>query len=251
MAGQRSERNGVQSRRLWAPAIGVDRHVVIEGLVADARKIRDAFDGLERTGIDEISYRRGHKYLMVVVDHDTARWCGARPATTGPRCRASSMSSATNAGRSRLISADAAEWTGDCATTTCKTAVLCLERFHIVRWASQALDVVRRWEWNTLRTTGLGDRAKHLKNGGYALWKKPEDLTDRQANKLAWIARHNHQLYRACLLEEQLRLVFQHRRAQAEAMLDAWMAWARRCQILRSSSSTTASRSTAPASSPP
>ena len=26
-----------------------------------------------RIGIDEISYRRGHKYLMVVVDHDTGR----------------------------------------------------------------------------------------------------------------------------------------------------------------------------------
>lgn len=39
-------------------------------VVADARVLRDPFDGLERIGIDEISYRRGHKYLMVVVDHD-------------------------------------------------------------------------------------------------------------------------------------------------------------------------------------
>ena len=42
-------------------------------VVADARTVRDPFDGLERIGIDEISYRRGHKYLMVVVDHDTGR----------------------------------------------------------------------------------------------------------------------------------------------------------------------------------
>lgn len=78
-------------------------------------------------------------------------------------------------------------------------------------WATQALDVVRRWVWNTLRRMGLGDRAKQLKNCRYALWKNREDLTDRQATKLAWIAKHNHRLYRAYLLKEQLRLVFQHR----------------------------------------
>ena len=70
-----------------------------------------------------------------------------------------------------------------------------------------------------------------MKNCRYALWKNPEDLTARQAAKLAWIARHNHQLYRAYLLKEQLRLVFQHRGDEAVAMLDAWLAWARRSQI--------------------
>ena len=44
-------------------------------VVADARTAQDPFDGLARIGIDEISYRlrRGHKYLMVLVDHDTGR----------------------------------------------------------------------------------------------------------------------------------------------------------------------------------
>ena len=38
-------------------------------------------------------------------------------------------------------------------------------------------------------------------------------------------------LYRAYLLKEQLRLVFHHRGDQAVAMLDAWLAWARRSRI--------------------
>ena len=97
--------------------------------------------------------------------------------------------------------------------------------------ASQALDVVRRWVWNLLRRMDLPGHAKQLKNCRYALWKNPEDLTARQAAKLAWIARHNHRLYRAYLLKEQLRLVFAHRGGEAVAMLDAWLAWARRCQI--------------------
>ena len=48
-------------------------------VVVDARAVRDPFDGLVRIGIDEISYRRGHQYLMVVVDHDSGRlvWAAA------------------------------------------------------------------------------------------------------------------------------------------------------------------------------
>ena len=126
---------------------------------------------------------------------------------------------------------DAAEWIGDCALAACENATLCLDPFHICRWASQALDVVRRWIWNALRQLGLAGHAKHLKGCCYALWKNPEDLTDRQQVKLAWIAKHNQRLYRAYLLKEQLRLVFQHRGAEAVAMLDDWLAWAHRSQI--------------------
>jgi transposase len=61
--------------------------------------------------------------------------------------------------------------------------------------------------------------------------EQPEDLAVRQAAKLAWIARHNHRLYRAYLLKEQLRLVFAHRGHEAVAMLDVWLAWDRRCRI--------------------
>lgn len=201
-------------------------------VVADSRARADPFDGLVRIGIDEISYRRGHKYLMVVVDHDTGRLVWAAPghdkATLGGFFELLGPERAANI---TLVSADAAEWIGEVALTACPNAELCLDPFHIVRWATAALDVVRRWVWNTLRKIGLAGRAKHLKGCRYALWKNPEDLTDRQQAKLAWIATHNRQLYRAYLLKEQLRLVFAHRGAEATAMLDAWLEWARRSQI--------------------
>ena len=57
--------------------------------------------------------------------------------------------------------------------------------------ATDALDVVRRWVWNTLRKVGLAGQAAYLKGCRCALWKNPETLTDRQAGKLAWVARHN------------------------------------------------------------
>jgi transposase len=37
---------------------------------ADVDAVVDRFAGLRRIGIDEISYKRSHKYLLVVIDHD-------------------------------------------------------------------------------------------------------------------------------------------------------------------------------------
>ena len=46
--------------------------------VADGRDTNDLLDGLTRIGIDEIAYRKGHRYLTCVVDHATGRlvWAG-------------------------------------------------------------------------------------------------------------------------------------------------------------------------------
>ena len=73
--------------------------------------------------------------------------------------------------------------------------------------------------------------AAALKRSRYALWKNPENLTSRQQAKLAWIAKTDPRLYRAYLLKEGLRLVFQLDHDEAEAALEAWIGWARRCRI--------------------
>ena len=38
---------------------------IVERISDDARARRDPLDGLTRIGIDEISYRRGHRYILV------------------------------------------------------------------------------------------------------------------------------------------------------------------------------------------
>ena len=52
---------------------------IIARVWADTEKLHDRFAGLRRLGIDEISYKRGHRYLTVVIDHDSGRlvWAAA------------------------------------------------------------------------------------------------------------------------------------------------------------------------------
>ena len=85
--------------------------------------------------------------------------------------------------------------------------------------------------WNAARRGGQTALAKDLKGARFALWKNPQNLTARQQTKLADIQRINARLYRAYLLKEELRLVFQLRGAEGMAMLRHWLTWAQRCRI--------------------
>ena len=205
---------------------------IVARVVDEARSLKDPFDGLVRIGIDEISYKRGHRYLTVVVDHDSGRlvWAakGHDKATLEgffdllgePRCA-----------RIQLVSCDAAEWIGEVVAARCENATVCLDAFHLVKWVTEALDQVRRDTWNDARRAGMTTHARDLKHARYALWKNPEDLTARQETKLAWVAKVNNRLYRAYLLKEQFRAVIAVKGRRGLKMLEAWLAWAARCRI--------------------
>ena len=61
--------------------------------------------------------------------------------------------------------------------------------------------------------------------------ENPENLTENQRVKLDWIAATDPKLYRAYLLKEALRVVFQLPHGEAVEALDRWISWARRCRI--------------------
>jgi transposase len=46
---------------------------IVGRVVADGRDTNDLLAGLTRIGIDEIAYRKGHRYLTRVIDHTTVR----------------------------------------------------------------------------------------------------------------------------------------------------------------------------------
>ncbi|MGH3627987.1 MAG: ISL3 family transposase, partial [Sciscionella sp.] len=129
------------------------------------------------------------------------------------------------------VSADGADWIARVVAERAPNAALCLDPFHIVKWATDALDKVRRQVWNTARRAGMKAHASELKNSRYALWKNPADLTEAQQAKLSMIQATNKPLYRAYLLKEQLRAVFSPGGAERIQLLDRWLAWACRSKL--------------------
>ena len=201
-------------------------------VAAEAASEVDLLCGLRRIGIDEISHRTGQRYLTVVVDHDSGRlvWAGAGrdrqtverflDALGHQRCE-----------QIELVSCDMASWIAGPVADRLPGAVRCVDPFHVVQLATDALDDVRREVWNQARRAGQDQLARRLKGARYALWKNPENLTGRQQAKLAMIQQTNRRLYRAYLLKEQLRQIYRLEPGPAIALLDAWIAWARRCRL--------------------
>jgi transposase len=205
----------------------------------------DPLAGLTRIGIDEISYKRGHKYLTVVVDHGTGRLVWAAPGRDRKTLAAFFDLLGDRAAALTHVSADGADWIAGEVRARAPQAVLCADPFHVVSWATGALDEVRRETWRQARAAGQTSAARHgsrviktstgtardLKGARYALWKNPENLTDKQAVKLAWIGKTNPYLYRAYLLKEGLRLAFQLDGEEGKHAISRWLSWASRCRI--------------------
>jgi transposase len=205
---------------------------ICERVCDEAQREVDLLDGLRRIGIDEISHRKGQRYLTVVVDHDTGRlvWAAAgRDRKTVERFL--DELGETRCKQITLVSCDMASWIAGPVADRLSDAVRCVDPFHVISLATDALDEVRREVWNEARKAQNMALAKDLKGARYALWKNPENLTDRQAAKLSQIQHTNRPLYRAYLLKEQLRQIYRLPADAAIELLDEWIAWARRCRL--------------------
>ena len=197
---------------------------IVARVVAELTGKTDQLDGLRRIGIDEIAYRKGHRYLTCVVDHDTGRLVWAHEGRNKDTLRKFFQ----DLGESRSavlthVSADGAEWIHAVVKERAPQAVLCLDPYHVVAWVTKALDKVRR---RTLDQAGGGDR-----NARWAVIKNPGALTPEQRGSLARIKTTNTALYRAYLLKEQLRAVFAVKGQRGKVLLAGWIAWARRSRL--------------------
>ncbi len=131
----------------------------------------------------------------------------------------------------RIRSAASAEWISTVVESRCPQAKRCMDSFHVVAWATDAVDTVRRRTVNDLKAAGRGEDAKLLKGTRWALLKNPANQTGKQRTTVASIQKTNRKPYTAYLLKEQLREVFKVGRDKGKKLLAGWLAWAARCRI--------------------
>lgn len=241
---QRMDKTAVSRllRCSWQAVAGIVTRVVADHL--DQARL----EGVFRIGIDEISYRKGHRYLTVVADHDrdgAVIWAGeGKDAATleqfydqlGPqRCA-----------QLQAVSLDMGNAYAKATRTKAPAARQCIDPFHVVKLAGEAIDTTRRWAWNQARsgrpasgprdrptrTTPRGSPADQIKHTRWALLKDPARLKDSQRQTLNQLRRSRHVLWRAYLLKEELRDLYRLPPGRRpDAHLDAWLARACRSRI--------------------
>jgi len=63
------------------------------------------------------------------------------------------------------VSADGAQWIHDVVRARAPQALICLDAFHVVKWAGERLDELRRRPAGELRAAGHEDQAAALGTG--------------------------------------------------------------------------------------
>lgn len=132
----------------------------------------------------------------------------------------------------------------------CPNAVRVADPFHVVSWATEALNEVRCQSWNEARKLARAEpsrprgqapprRPPGRRPGGPRESKAPDTRCGRtrktspstKGEKLAWIVKADPRLYRAYLHKEGRRAIFTMPIDAARDALDGWVSWARRSRI--------------------
>ncbi|MCP3919644.1 MAG: ISL3 family transposase [bacterium] len=202
---------------------------VVERVVERCRAA-SSLEGLRRIGIDEFSYRKHHRYVTTVVDHDAKRvvWAGEGRSskTLEPFFEALGEEGCAAI---EFVTMDLSAAFTKAARERLPQAQIVYDRFHVQRLAGDAVDEVRREIQRDLAGT---EEAKELKGSRYALLKNAWTLTVPERARLAAVQETNKPLYRAYLLKETLRDALNYKQPwRAEKALRAWLAWASRSKL--------------------
>ena len=190
----------------------------------------DRLDGLRLIGVDELSYRRHHEYVTVVVDHERRRivWA-ARGKSAATLERFFEELGPERCAKLEAVTIDLSGAYIKAVTEATPAATLIFDRFHVQRLAHDALDETRRDE---VRKAHGADAKTALKGTRWALQKSPWNLTDVEVQTLAQLERTNRPLFRAHILKESLTAILDGRQINvARRRLEQWIAEARRSRL--------------------
>ncbi|MBG0568187.1 ISL3 family transposase [Actinoplanes aureus] len=205
---------------------------IVTRVVAD--HIDDArLDRLYRIGVDEISYKRGRKFLTIVADHDTGNvvWVGKE------RSKAAFEEFFTALGPHRAAAVEAISLGGSSVylpvtREQIPQARICLDPFHVIKWTNEVVESVYRAEAPTMPSgPGMPER-RDWRRARFAVRAGRENLDDQHRQILSLLRRHRYRLWRTWELKEQLRDLYRTTDpVDARAYLKRWCTAAKRSRI--------------------
>jgi transposase len=175
-----------------------------------ARVVADHLDdarltGLVAIGVDEISYRRGQRYLTSVVDHQTGAivWCS--PGRNAATLQAFFTELGERRRSIRAVSIDMSGGYEKAIRDSVPDAEIAFDPFSCGLLGQRAVDQVRRDEWNAHERSHT-PKGRWIKNARWSLLKSPDKQSIPQLALLGEVAQANKAMFRAFLLKEELRL---------------------------------------------
>jgi len=192
-----------------------------------------SLDGITAIGVDEVQYKKGHKYITLVYQIDAGMrrllYVG-KDRTTKTLLRFFFEFGKERTVLLKFICSDM--WSPYLKVIRKKApqALNILDRFHIVGHLTKAVNQVRVDEVKKLKQNGYDESV--LRHTKYCFLKNPKNLTDKQQLKLDDVLEYDLKSVRAYLLKESFQLFWNYTSPYwAEWYLEKWCARAMRSKL--------------------
>jgi transposase len=194
--------------------------------------VHRSLEGVEAIGVDEVQWRKGHKYLTLVyqIDGHAQRllWVG-KDRTVKSFLRFFRMLGKERSAAIKFVCSDMWQPYLKVIAKKAGQAIHVLDRYHIMAKMNQAIDEVRAEEAKRLKQRGEEPVLRHAR---WCLLKRPENLTDGQEVKLAELLKCNLKAVRSYLLREDFQRFWEYRRPSwAGRFLKRWCTRTMRSKI--------------------
>jgi transposase len=201
----------------WQSVFRAVKRAVVWGLA------HEPWQGIRSLGVDEIAWRKGHKYLtlMYQIDADQKRllWVADDRETKSLE----EFFDLLGAQRSALLQFVCSDmWKPDLEVIarSARQAVHVLDRYHIMAKMNKAIDEIRAAEAKQLEAEGYEPVLKHSR---WCLLKRPENRTAAQTVKMRELLKYNLKSVRAHLQREDFQRFWEYcSPAWAGKFLDEW-----------------------------
>lgn len=220
----------VLSWKETAHRFGTSWHTVFEAVkhAVEWGKQHRNLDNIFAIGVDELCWKKGHKYLTLVYQIDAGcrrlLWIG-RDRTGKTFGEFFNWFGDERSKRIEFVVSDM--WKAFLSTVADRAsqAVHILDRFHVVALCNKAIEEVRRAEARKLRAQGDTVTLKHTR---WVLLKRRKNLTGKQRNRLRQLLEINLSTVKAYLLKDDFHLFWKYKSVWgARRFLDGWLVTAR------------------------
>ena len=191
-----------------------------------------SLDGITAIGVDEIQWRKGHKYLTLV--YQIQEGCKRLLWVAADRTEESLRGFFQRLGPGRcaallFICSDMWKPYLNVIAECAGEAVHVLDRYHVMAKMNKAIDEVRAAEVKRLKADGYEPILKHAR---WVLLKRRENLTEKETVKLTELLKYNLKSVRAYLLREEFQRFWEYRSPYwAGRFLREWCTKALRSRI--------------------
>lgn len=189
-------------------------------------------DGITALGVDEVQFRKGHRYLTVVyqINSECRRllWVG-QDRTAKTLLRFFKMLGRERTAAIQFVCSDMWRPYLKVIAKKASQAIHILDRFHIVARLNKALDEVRAAEAKQLARQGYEPL---LKRSRWCFLKREENLNETQRAKLADLVQYSLKTVRAYLLKQSFQVLWEYTSPSwAGRFLDAWVSRVMRSRL--------------------